>query len=85
VNWVCPTAQSRSLLHLSVLHENIECIELLVQRGADVNIKDQNNDTPLHFAAQKVSFFIILISHSHSLIFTHIHSFTHSLTHSFGV
>jgi len=55
VNWMCPTAQSRSLLHLSVLNENIECIELLVQHGANVNITDQSYNTPLHIAAQKDS------------------------------
>jgi ankyrin repeat protein len=64
VNWICPTAQSRSLLHLSVLHENIECIELLVQHGANVNVKDQNNNTPLHIAAQKVFFFVFSFSSS---------------------
>lgn len=39
-----------SPLHVAVLHSSIKTISLLINKGADVNIMDEQLRTPLHFA-----------------------------------
>jgi ankyrin repeat protein len=39
-------------LHHAVLKKNKQIISLLIQKGADVNAKDDYNDTPLNFAIE---------------------------------
>lgn len=40
-----------SALHFAVLHKNIHMIKMLTQAGADLEIRDIAQMTPLHFAA----------------------------------
>ena len=47
------TADGWSLLHQAVSYENTEFIDALLARNFDINIKDKNNNTPLHIAALK--------------------------------
>ena len=42
----------RGALHYAA-ERDVSCLEQLVQRGADVNMRDQNEDTALHWAAYK--------------------------------
>lgn len=37
-------------LHKAVELEHIECVKILLEAGADINIKDINESAPLHFA-----------------------------------
>jgi ankyrin repeat protein len=39
-----------TLLHLAAEHGNIEAIRLLVNNGADINVRDVKGLTPLHWA-----------------------------------
>lgn len=41
-----------SLLHSAAMHGRLNCIELLVQRGADLNAQDSHGQTPLFVAAR---------------------------------
>jgi len=43
--------QLETALHRAVIQDNWELVELLISRGADVNAKDSNGETPLHCAA----------------------------------
>ncbi|XP_065647546.1 ankyrin repeat domain-containing protein 27 isoform X3 [Hydra vulgaris] len=36
-------------LHLACQYNNIECVNLLLKKGAKTNVKDINGNTPLHF------------------------------------
>ena len=47
------TADGWSLLHQAVSYENTEFIDALLARNFDINIKDKNDNTPLHVAALK--------------------------------
>jgi superfamily II DNA or RNA helicase/ankyrin repeat protein len=38
---------ARTLLHRAARKKNLNLVEFLVQRGADMNLKDRNGDTPL--------------------------------------
>ncbi|XP_064395739.1 uncharacterized protein LOC135342805 [Halichondria panicea] len=38
------------LLHWACDRGNLNMVKLLVKRGADVNIEDTDNQTPLHYA-----------------------------------
>jgi Ankyrin repeats (3 copies) len=42
-----------SLLHVAVFEQNLDSIEYLVQRGADIHKVNQWDDTPLHTACSK--------------------------------
>ena len=48
-----------TLLHIASLRGQIEVVRLLLDSGADVNIRNANNDTALHFAARSGSADII--------------------------
>jgi len=45
----CPDT-GRSLLHLAVRYGRVPIVAMLLARGADVNAREQNGDTPLHCA-----------------------------------
>jgi ankyrin repeat protein len=48
-----------TLLHIASLCGQVEVVRLLLERGADVNISNANNDIALHFAARSGSVNII--------------------------
>ncbi|KAJ6243070.1 ankyrin repeat and death domain-containing protein [Anaeramoeba flamelloides] len=37
-------------IHLAALNDNIECIEYLISQGADLNLRENKDRTPLHIA-----------------------------------
>jgi ankyrin repeat protein len=39
-----------TLLHISVMHGNKETAEFLIKQGINVNVRNHNNETPLHHA-----------------------------------
>jgi len=39
------------IIYLAALYDHPKCIEMLIARGADVNIANKHSDTPLHGAA----------------------------------
>ena len=41
------TRKGKTALHIASMFNNLEAIQLLVERGCDLNQKDQNQDTPL--------------------------------------
>ncbi|KAN0134304.1 Ankyrin repeat-containing domain protein [Lactarius tabidus] len=43
--------QAGSPLHLASLHDHFNVMQLLIQRGADITLRDNLNSTPLHLAA----------------------------------
>ncbi|CAG9324763.1 unnamed protein product [Blepharisma stoltei] len=45
------TSMNRTPLHLAALHGHLGVAQLLVQKGANINAKDDDNSTPLHYAA----------------------------------
>ncbi|XP_060597968.1 E3 ubiquitin-protein ligase HACE1-like [Ruditapes philippinarum] len=51
VNYKCGRAQ-RTLLHISANCGSSECLNLLIKKGADVNVRDVSGCTPLHLAAR---------------------------------
>ena len=50
------TISGRSLLHHAILREDTEAIDLLIEFGAEINIKDAKGGTPLHLAAEVYDF-----------------------------
>lgn len=45
------TTMNRTPLHLAALHGHLQVVQLLVQKGADINAKDNDYSTPTHYAA----------------------------------
>jgi len=43
-----PSPSSQSILGCNLINQNTQAIELLLARGADINIKDESSNTPLH-------------------------------------
>lgn len=41
----------KTALHYVIQSEKIKCVEILVNAGADVNIQDEDGNTPVHLAA----------------------------------
>ena len=41
----------RTPLHFAVENSDCEVVEQLLERGADVNVREKTGNTPLHFAA----------------------------------
>lgn len=52
--------QGRTLLHYTSCRGQHDMIELLLEKGADPNIKDKNGNTPLHWCGH-VDIFELLI------------------------
>ena len=53
-------------LHVAVENNNYQIVQLLLEHGADVNILDDYNDTPLHLASAKdlnISIVQLLLEH----------------------
>lgn len=38
-----------SALHLAIVRTNLMLTDMMIKRGADVNVKDADGNTPLHF------------------------------------
>src|SRR5690606_20745120 len=49
------TSGGESLLHIAVKNGHLYMVELLLGKGADVNIQDESENTPLHYAASNGS------------------------------
>ena len=52
VNMPRQKGRSETMLHVAAKYFNLEMIEYLITQGADVNAKDNTNQTPLHYAVQ---------------------------------
>ena len=50
-----PDAQGCTPLHYASRHGHIRCLQRLMDLGACPNVKDANNESPLHFAARSVA------------------------------
>eukprot|EP01100_Stratorugosa_tubuloviscum_P002714 TRINITY_DN1645_c0_g1_i2.p1 TRINITY_DN1645_c0_g1~~TRINITY_DN1645_c0_g1_i2.p1 ORF type:complete len:1407 (-),score=647.45 TRINITY_DN1645_c0_g1_i2:5-4201(-) len=50
---VKPIPNSISAIHRAVQHGNIECVQLLISAGAEVNFIDSNSETPLHISVSR--------------------------------
>ncbi len=37
-----------SLVHIAAKHHQLACLEFLIKRGLDINLKNDNGETPLH-------------------------------------
>ena len=51
VNALTPSGQS--LLHIAAANADLKCVQLLLQYGAEVNVKDVNGWGPLHAAVRR--------------------------------
>eukprot|EP00026_Physarum_polycephalum_P008552 Phypoly_transcript_08640.p1 GENE.Phypoly_transcript_08640~~Phypoly_transcript_08640.p1 ORF type:complete len:470 (+),score=70.41 Phypoly_transcript_08640:86-1411(+) len=51
--------RGNSLLHVAALRENVEIVELLLSKGATIDVRDSGDHTPLHFAANEGSIDIV--------------------------
>ena len=47
-----PNVEGETPLMIAVMAENIETSKLLLKQGADVNASNENDETPLHYAAR---------------------------------
>jgi hypothetical protein len=47
------TSIARTPLHLATIHNHLKVVKLLVASGADVNLKDLENNTALHYASMQ--------------------------------
>ncbi|GAB2227037.1 hypothetical protein Droror1_Dr00008836 [Drosera rotundifolia] len=45
-----PVEDGDTLLHLSCLYGKFPCVQLLIERGADIEVKDEDGAIPLHDA-----------------------------------
>ena len=50
-----------SLLHSAICYNRIEIAAVLIRNGAQINAKNINNETPLHFAISKPNFINLLL------------------------
>ena len=56
---IIDTSQFYSCLHLAVLNKSNTIIKLLIDNGANINIKDSKSQTPLHHAVSQGSLEIV--------------------------
>jgi ankyrin repeat protein len=75
----------KSLLHLAVLYKNIYAVKLLLKNGFDINIHDNNGNSPLFYAFYVNSYKIInlLIEHSSENIKDMLYSYNHYENYDF--
>jgi len=75
----------KSLLHLAVLYKNIYAVELLLKNGFDINIHDNNGNSPLFYAFYISSYKItsLLIEHSGENIKNMLYSYNHYENYDF--
>lgn len=52
------TIDGRSPLHLAIMGNNFEAVKLLINYGADYNLRTSYNDTPIMYAAKEGNFVI---------------------------
>ena len=45
--------EGETALHLASRNEHLEVVKLLIERGADINIKNNEGETPLDFAKKR--------------------------------
>ena len=51
IDYICKSANGFTLLHFALRNpENTSCINFLIQKGANLNIQDDDGNTPLHIA-----------------------------------
>ena len=55
------TGWGSSVLHMAAHRGALSIVIALLERGADVNIRDDNCDTPLHLACAEVLILLILL------------------------
>ena len=48
--------QGVSALHLAAVEGNLSCIDILAKNGADIDIVDAQNTTPLEYAVRSAQF-----------------------------
>ncbi|XP_037033312.1 transient receptor potential channel pyrexia-like [Bradysia coprophila] len=65
---ICFREQESTALHLAADEGNVECVNLLLAKGADVKIKNHRGFTPLHLAARTSSLACVeaLLSNGHA-------------------
>ena len=54
-------AQGQTPLHMAILYNNTPAAEMFLKRGADVNVKNIWNFTPLHYAAMRNQLLVRLL------------------------
>lgn len=45
------TKQFEGILNIAIKHKNVDCVRVLIESGADVNLINGIGETPLHYAA----------------------------------
>ena len=50
VNYTTGNFHYATLLHVAAMEEKLECVRVLLRRGADVTLRDVSGQTPLHMA-----------------------------------
>ncbi len=53
INQKYPDLQEATLLHIAVMEDNSDLLKLLLEKGAQVNVKDKEDKTPIDLAAEK--------------------------------
>jgi ankyrin repeat protein len=51
LNWQDEGHYKWTILHYTVFYNRIEIAKIMIDAGADVNIKNEDGDSPLHFSA----------------------------------
>ena len=61
VNYTTVNFHYATLLHIAAMEEKIECVRVLLRRGADVNLRDAAGQTSLHMAMYNGSAAVALL------------------------
>lgn len=57
-----PDSYGRAPLHNAILRSDARMVEILLDANADINLKDDREDTPIHFAARGANTKIIKVT-----------------------
>ena len=70
-------------LHEAIILDNIEMVKLLLQQGAEIEVKDQNSYTPLLLASyhNRIEIMEILLNHGAN-VHAKVTSFSNSLLYT---